>query len=170
MKRATLFPVTEIVTDTTLRGPALPKELLASTAFLLARVGYGIKMRVIDEFEDAGFTILQYGVLALLGEGASASQAQIADVLDYDRSQLVGELDALEERGLIERRRDPHDRRRHMVSITPEGKRQVAKLRALAKRIEDAFLEPLDEEARKQLHATLLNVACCHDRRYKRDA
>jgi len=170
MKRATLFPVTETVTDATLRGPPLPKELLASTAFLLARVGYGIKMRVIDEFEDAGFTILQYGVLALLGEGASASQAQIADVLDYDRSQLVGELDALEERGLIERRRDPHDRRRHMVSITPEGKRQVAKLRALAKRIEDAFLEPLDEEARKQLHATLLNVACCHDRRYKRDA
>jgi len=170
MKRATLFPVAETVTEATLRRPALPKELLASTAFLLARVGYGIKMRVIAEFEDAGFTIPQYGVLALLGEGASETQAKIADILDYDRSQLVGELDTLEERGLVERRRDPHDRRRHMVSITPKGKRQLTKIRATVKRIEDAFLEPLDEATRKQLHATLLDVACCHDRRYKRDS
>lgn len=149
-------------------GPALPEELLASTAFLLARVGYGVKMRVLDEFERAGFTIPQYGVLALLGEGASEKQATIADILDFDRSQLVGELDALEERGLIERRRDPQDRRRHMVSITPEGKRQLAKLRATVKRIEDAFLARLDEKSRKRLHDTLLDIACCHDRRYRR--
>jgi DNA-binding MarR family transcriptional regulator len=147
---------------------ALPAELLASTAFLLARVGYGIKLRVLEEFESAGFTIPQYAVLALLGEGASETQAKIADVLDFDRSQLVGELDALEERGLIERRRDPHDRRRHMVSITADGKRQLARLRTSVKRIEDAFLQRLDEKTRKQLHDTLLDVACCHDLRYKR--
>ena len=147
---------------------ALPQELLASTAFLLSRVGYGIKLRVLEEFESAGFTIQQYGVLALLGEGASETQAKIADVLDFDRSQLVGELDALEERGLIERRRDPHDRRRHMVSITSDGKRQLAKLRTIVKQIEDAFLQRLDEQSRRVLHDTLLDVACCHDVRYKR--
>jgi len=170
MNRATLFPVASTTSEPKAPGFALPKELLASTAFLLARVGYGIKMRVIDEFEDAGFTIPQYGVLALLGEGASETQAKIADILDFDRSQLVGELDALEQRGLVERRRDPQDRRRHMVSITADGKRQLAKLRTVVKRIEDGFLEPLDENARHALHATLLDVACCHDRRYKRDA
>jgi DNA-binding MarR family transcriptional regulator len=156
------------VTKTEAARAALPQELLASTAFLLARVGYGIKLRVLEEFESAGFTIQQYGVLALLGEGASETQAKIADVLDFDRSQLVGELDALEERGLIERRRDPHDRRRHMVSITSDGKRQLAKLRTIVKRIEDAFLQRLDEQSRRALHDTLLDVACCHDVRYKR--
>src|SRR3954453_12586515 len=170
MTRATLFPMASTTSETRAPKPALPAELLASTAFLLARVGYGIKMRVIQEFEQAGFTILQYGVLALLGEGATETQSKIADVLDYDRSQLVNELDGLEERGLIERRRDPQDRRRHMVSITSDGKRQLARLRTVVKRIEDGFLEPLDENARHALHATLLDVACCHDRRYKRDA
>jgi DNA-binding MarR family transcriptional regulator len=162
--------VADTVSETRAPKPALPAELLASTAFLLARVGYGMKMRVIQEFEKAGFTILQYGVLALLGEGATETQSKIADVLDYDRSQLVSELDALEERGLIERRRDPLDRRRHMVSITSDGKRELGRLRANVKRIEDAFLEPLDEPTRKALHDTLLEVACCHDRRYKRES
>src|SRR3954463_14300614 len=135
MNRARLFPVASTTSEPKAPGFALPKELLASTAVLLARVGYGIKMRVIEEFEDAGFTIPQYGVLALLGEGASETQAKIADVLDFDRSRSVGELDALEERGLVEPRRAPQARRRHMVTITPEGKRQLTKIRATVKRI-----------------------------------
>ena len=36
-------------------------------------------------------------------------------------------------------------------------------------RIEEAFLEPLDEPTRKALHDTLLEVACCHDQRFKRE-
>jgi MarR family transcriptional regulator, lower aerobic nicotinate degradation pathway regulator len=169
MNRATLFPVASTVSETTAPKPALPAELLASTGFLLARVGYGIKMRVIQEFEKEGFSILQYGVLALLGEGATETQSKIADVLDYDRSQLVGELDELEERSLIVRRRDPQDRRRHMVSITSDGKRQLARMRSTVKRIEDDFLQALDEPGRQALHHTLLQIACCHDVRYKRE-
>jgi len=169
MSRATLFRVASTISETTAAKPALPAELLASTGFLLARVGYGIKMRVIQEFEKEGFSILQYGVLALLGEGATETQSKIADVMDYDRSQLVGELDELEERGLIQRRRDPHDRRRHMVSITSDGKRQLTRMRTTAKRIEDSFLAPLDEATRKALHDSLLQIACCQDVRYKRE-
>ena len=156
--------------ETPTRSPCLPAELVASTGFLLARLGLGIKLRVMDELEGAGFTGYQYGVLALLGEGATETQARIADVLGLNRSQLVGELDELEDRGLVERRRDPNDRRRHMVTLTTGGKRQLVKLRAIVKRIEDSFLDPLDDDARKQLHDTLLRVACTHDVRYKRDA
>ena len=147
---------------------ALPEELLASTGFLLARVGVGMKMRALDELDREGCPGFQYGVLALLGEGASQTQARIADVLGVDRSQLVGELDELEEHGLIERRRDPHDRRRHMVRITPEGKRRLVKLRAAVGRLEDEYLAPLDPASRKKLHELLLRVAASHDERFQR--
>jgi DNA-binding MarR family transcriptional regulator len=152
------------------RPPVLPAELLASTAFLLARVGMTIKMRTLQELEEAGFSLYQYSVLALLSEESQASQARIADALNVDRSQLVSVLDDLEERGLVERRRDPSDRRRHAVSLTKEGKRQLGRLRSIVKRIEDSFLEQLGEPERAALHDSLLQIACRFDCRYERGA
>src|SRR2546428_6296599 len=113
-------PVTEI--------PARPihrvaKELAASSGFLLARLGFGFKAKTIAKLEQAGFEIYDYSVLAILAEGSRETQATIADVLALDPSRLVALLDSLEERALIVRQRDPHDRRRHAVSITAAGKR-----------------------------------------------
>jgi DNA-binding MarR family transcriptional regulator len=150
------------------RPPVLAKELLDSTVFLIARLGFAIKGRALEEFEAAGFSMYQYSVLATVGEESQTSQAAIADALNLDRSQLVGVLDSLEERSLIERRRDPEDRRRHTVSLTTEGKRQLVRLRAIGKRLEEAFLAPLDEKQRAKLHETLLEVASTYDCRFGR--
>jgi DNA-binding MarR family transcriptional regulator len=151
------------------RETRIPEELLGSPLFLLARLGYTLKARLVEEFEQAGFSIYQYGVLATLGQGACGTQAMIADVLQLDRSQLVGVLDELEERELIERQRDPNDRRRHAVSLTSEGKRQLIKLRKLVKGIEEAVLEPLEPRSRDLLHKALLTLAMHNDSRFKRD-
>jgi DNA-binding MarR family transcriptional regulator len=152
------------------RPPALPEELLSSTLFVLARLGFAMKARAIEELERAGFSMYQYAVLAILGEKARETQATIADALQLDRSQLVGVLDGLEQRGLIERRRDPNDRRRHTVSLTAEGKRQLVRLRSIARRVENAFLDSLDDAERAALHETLLRVACSYDCRFERAA
>jgi MarR family transcriptional regulator, lower aerobic nicotinate degradation pathway regulator len=142
---------------------SLPEELRENTLFLLARLGYTIKARVLQEFEEAGFSMYEYSVLATLAEGACAAQATIADVLGLDRSQLVGVLDHLEERGLIERERDPADRRRHKVSLTADGRREFGKLRTKVRKVDASVLEPLDEETRTSLHKALLTVAAHND-------
>jgi DNA-binding MarR family transcriptional regulator len=156
---------------TTLETPAvpvecLPRELVRSVVFLLGRLGVTVKMEAIEEFERAGFSPWHYGVLAVLEEGARETQATIADTLGIDRSQLVGLLDGLEERGLVERRRDPNDRRRQMVSLTAAGHRELAKLRKMVRRLEDELLAPLDDTERATLHTLLLKTAAHRDQRW----
>jgi MarR family transcriptional regulator, lower aerobic nicotinate degradation pathway regulator len=143
-----------------------PAELVASTAFLLARLGISLKTETMDEFEQLGFSAYQFSILALLDEGARTTQAAIADSLGFDPSQLVSFLDGLEEHGLIERRRDPTDRRRQMVSMTPAGRQKLAAFRKLVRKIEDEFLAALDEDERATLHDLLLRVATQRDARF----
>ncbi len=147
-------------------GVKPPRELVSNPSFLLKRLGFAVKERVADAFEDAGTSAYHYAVLAVLEEGDRETQATIADALAYDRSYLVGLLDELEERGLIERRRDPADRRRHIVRVTPAGKKSLVRLRALQGRVDDEFFAPLSTDERATLQALLLKLAAYHDPRY----
>jgi DNA-binding MarR family transcriptional regulator len=143
----------------------LPAELVASTSFLLKRLGFAAKERGMAAYQDTGLHPYHYGVLLVLDEGSRDTQGSIADALGYDRGQLVGLLDELEEQGLVERKRDPTDRRRHIVRLTPEGKKALRRLRALAKQLEDDFLTPLSDDERQALHGLLLRLAEVHEPR-----
>jgi DNA-binding MarR family transcriptional regulator len=143
--------------------PRVAKELAASSGFLLARLGMGFKAKAIAAAEQAGFELYDYSLLAVLAEGVRETQATIAETLTLDPSRLVALLDSLEERGLVVRQRDPLDRRRHVVSITPAGKRELSRLRVVVKGVEDEFFAPLDAESRKTVHALLLQLAAVHD-------
>jgi len=146
---------------------AVPQLLLDSSTYLFSRLGQIAKSDASDTCSRAGFHLPHIGILALLDERPPETQSSIADALGMDRSQLVGELDELEERGWVERRRDPNDRRRQVVSLTPEGRKRIRSFRKQAAQIEDDFLAPLDAEQRAALHALLFELARHHDRRFE---
>jgi DNA-binding MarR family transcriptional regulator len=143
-----------------------PRELVKSTSFLLKRLGFAIKERTMDAFEARGANPYQHGILCSLSESQAETQSQIADSLGYDRSWLVGLLDELEEEGLIERKPDPADRRRNVVTLKPEGEARLLEFREVSKHVEDEFLTPLSKTERQQLHGLLLKLAEHHDPLY----
>src|SRR3954463_3403521 len=145
------------MTETTARQ-RIPQELISSTAFLLKRLGFAAKERGTDAYEAAGLHPYHHAVLAVVDEGERETQGEIADALGYDRGQLVGLLDELEEKGYVERERDKNDRRRQIVRRTPAGRAAHAKARELADRLDDEFLAPLDARERDELHRLLLRL------------
>jgi DNA-binding MarR family transcriptional regulator len=136
------------------------KELVASSGFLLARLGMAFKSKALARIEGEGFDAHHYSVLALLAEEARETQATIADALALDPSRLVSLLDGLEERGLVVRQRDPQDRRRHAVVLTEKGERAAHHFDILRTRAEARALGALEPDERQQL-ADLLNRAVC---------
>jgi DNA-binding MarR family transcriptional regulator len=139
---------------TTLIAPQVgpPQELLASNSFLLRRLGMLAKERAIQAFQPTGLSPYHHAVLAALDEEARETQATIADALGYDRSQLVG-------------LRDSDDRRRHLVTLTPEGKKTLTTLRGIVNELENGLFSPLDSAERETLHTLLLTLATHHDPR-----
>jgi DNA-binding MarR family transcriptional regulator len=142
-----------------MNGKRFPSELVRSPIFLLKRLGMTAKEQTVDAYEGTGHSPYHHAILAVLDEGLPETQGAIADALGYDRGQLVGILDELEESGLVERRRDPDDRRRQVVLMTPAGNKALARMRTLSQRADDEFLATLTPQEREQLHALLLKLA-----------
>jgi DNA-binding MarR family transcriptional regulator len=154
--------MTETVENLTQPMQRFPEELVASSLFLFKRLGASAKERSFKAYEELELHPYHHAILAVLDEGSRETQGAIADALGYDKGQLVGLLDELEDRGLIERQRDPADRRRQLVRMTPAGRRALERVRRLAQRLEDEFLAPLDEKERRQLHTLLLRLGAEH--------
>ena len=143
----------------------IANELAHSSGYLLARLGLAFKAQATARAEESGFELYDYSLLAILGEGDRVTQATIADALTLDPSRLVALLDSLEQRGTVVRQRDPHDRRRHVVSITDTGRIELARLRAVVRQLEDEFFAPLDAASREALHPLLVQLAAQNDPR-----
>jgi MarR family transcriptional regulator, lower aerobic nicotinate degradation pathway regulator len=100
----------------------------------------------------------QVGALHQLRSGPMSQQA-LGDALDIDASNLVAILNDLEDKGLITRRRDPDDRRRHIVEITETGVGRLADVGVVVADVEERLVAALDDEQRAQLHELLTTIA-----------
>ena len=143
-------------------GQRVPKELVSSALFLLKRLGMTAKEQSFGAYEEAGLHPYHHAILAVLDEGSQETQGAIADALGYDKGQLVGLLDELEDGGLIVRTRDQADRRRHIVQMTTAGRKALERARRLSSELENDFLSPLTQKERAQLHTLLARLAAEH--------
>jgi DNA-binding MarR family transcriptional regulator len=107
---------------------------------------------------DAGFRPPCLGVMAVVSRVAPVSQRAISDHLGLDASDVVGVLDILEKAGMVERGRDPDDRRRHAVVLTEAGEQASRRLAELRAEVEARVLAGLRPDERRQL-ADLLDRA-----------
>lgn len=99
--------------------------------------------------EQHGLNMWGYVVLDALGEESTRSQVALADGVKADKTRLIGVLDALQERGLIERGPDPFDRRLHIVGLSPSGRKLRARVQKQIQENERRLLQRLDERTRK---------------------
>lgn len=97
--------------------------------------------------------------LTLLRDHGAATQQGLATALRLDPSNVVGLLNELEAEGLVLRRRDPADRRRHIVELTAEGGRALALAERRLEEVEDRVLATLTADERATLHGLLLRAA-----------
>ena len=103
-----------------------------------------------------------YAVLAALQEFGPASQAALSRRTGIYRSDLVAVINELAGRGLIERAPDPADRRRNVITMTPQGRRYLRQLDQLVATIQDDLLAPLSQPERDQLVRLLARLLDYH--------
>ena len=147
------------------RSSGRPRSCCRAPCFCSSGSGFKAKDSSHEAFEGTGLNAFHFSVMALLEEDPRETQAVIADALGYDRSHIVRLLDELEEKDLVVRKRDPEDRRRHVVKLTAEGRKALAKLRAIVEKLEQEFLAPLTTGERAELHGLLQRLASYHDPR-----
>jgi DNA-binding MarR family transcriptional regulator len=93
--------------------------------------------------------------LKLLADHGPMTQHAVGAALSLDPSNVVGLLNELEERGLITRRRDPADRRRHIVELSPAGSGELARSYGQLGLVEDDLFKALTARERATLHDLL---------------
>ncbi len=123
---------------------------------MLLRLAKVIHKRSTDE--RLGLKLRQVMLLSYLRAGAPALQQQLCESLWLDPNNCVLLLNEMEELGLVERRRDPSDRRRHVVDITDEGRVALERAERAQETIGDELLSALSEEERATLRSLLSRV------------
>lgn len=123
-------------------------------------IGYRLKrayMRIQPEAQrvlaENGLRVVSFSCLSIIADNPGIVQAELADALQMERSNLVVIIDELEERGLITRERVPTDRRRYALTATLPGRHLRDTLANKVRQAEEAVFGRLSKEDRAFLTA-----------------
>jgi MarR family transcriptional regulator, lower aerobic nicotinate degradation pathway regulator len=126
---------------------------------LLAGLGRDTTARVRRAMRPLGLGAQQFLVLKQLQALGETSQAELADALGIDRSNLAAIAAELCDRGLVERSRHELDRRRYVLTLSRDGERLLRRTDGAIAAAEEDLLAPLDHQQRDQLYDLLRRLA-----------
>jgi DNA-binding MarR family transcriptional regulator len=131
-------------------------EHLTSPGLLLALLGHAAMRRLRAAHTAVGLTPRQFQLLGVLQDRGPMGQRELGEAMGIDPSILVTMLNPLEDGRLVKRARDPHDRRRHVVTLTAAGDRKLERAAAEQRAAEDELFSALGDEQREQLRGLLI--------------
>ena len=126
-----------------------------SLGFLISDVSRLMRRRFDERARQVGATRAQWRALTTLSRNEGLNQGALADLLEVEPITLCRMIDRLEESGLVERRRDPADRRAWQLFLTDKSKPILEDLRGLADDLFDQMLMGVDESSRDALAGSL---------------
>ena len=135
-------------------GVMVEPEPLNYTGFLVRRAQQR-HVAVWQREVSRSISSVQFGVLTVLARRPGASQRELGDELDLDRSTIADLVARLQHRGLLRRERDGTDRRRNAVELSDAGHAELERLRPRVDRVEDALTGRLETEERRELRRLL---------------
>jgi DNA-binding MarR family transcriptional regulator len=131
----------------------------AGAAFLLAQLGAHAAEMFAQRIARLDLTPAQAGLLRLLAHVPGRSQRELADVLGMPPSRFVPFADDLERRGLLERRKNPRDRRLYALFLTETGAELCSRLRVEAAAHEEQICVALTPSEHQELTGMLRRLA-----------
>ena len=139
--------------------PAPELQPRGGVAFLLVQLGTYVAGLFGERLKPLGLEQRHAGMLVRLAQNNGRSQQAIAELMGVNPTRMVFLTDELEELGLVERRRNPADRRSHALYLTEAGTAMLARVREVTRAHEAAVTAGLNEAERDQLTALLRRLA-----------
>jgi len=137
-------------------GP--PPELTDRLGYLFKHAQARLAELTAEALAPYGISGRELAVLLVLAGQEPASQQQAAQRLGIDRTTMVAFVDALEGKGLVARRPDPHDRRRNVVALTTAGHDTLRQATRASDEAERRFLAPLARSGAENLKRALAKL------------
>lgn len=145
-------------------APKTPDRLRRRASRLLSQLSARSDRLINEGLAQVDARKWHYAVLASLQEHGPGSQAALSRRSGIYRSDMVGVLNELAERDLVERAPDPDDRRRNIITISAQGRRHLRRLDKVLDDLHDELLAPLSPAERDQLVQLLTRLLDHHAR------
>jgi DNA-binding MarR family transcriptional regulator len=137
----------------------IPGDRAPSTlAFLLSQVGIHAARQFSEWIAEADLSPPLFRVLNLVDAAEGRSQQAIGEAIEVPPSRMVALVDELEQRGLVERRPHPTDRRVRALYLTPKGRKTLARGREIAQAHEEALTRGMAAADRRRLIQLLQKI------------
>lgn len=141
--------------------PVAPREATESGrpfGALLHRLGQRLHEELERALEPLHFSPQHYFVLFNLSRYGPRSQLSLGGCAAINRTTMVSLIDHLEDLRLVQRRRDPNDRRAYIIHLTPKGAANLERAMGLHREAEARCLQPLSPDEQKLLRDFLVRL------------